>query len=422
VTITSQITSATPRQDPSSIIQQGVTMSVIAQTKPIKQITITTFGYLHGEPPPTADLIVDLREHFRDPHVDPSLRELTAQDAEVFDTVMETPGVHPLTLALAAAAHAFHRGPSIKPVNIAVGCAGGRHRSAAVGIALAEHLDLIYGLRAEVCHRDMSRPVVERWVCDNASVGVLLLDEDGRLLTFTRPDGAGVAPPAGHVFDEHTTFSEAARAEVAEEVGLTVQELTLVTQGWRFNRCQGGDGPRGRGHDWRIYRATWTGMVSPSAQETIDVRWRDRAELQALADRTVAYARYRAQVDGEEGSWSTDPGIEPVWVRWLVDADLITMSSEDLAEVEVLIETMANAGEENDSVTSEPVICIGCNRRIVPGEKYVAYTRHVEEIQPDPAGRADTVIVHEAHFLDAFHLACEAASRSSAPLIPTSAG
>jgi len=62
-------------------------------------VEIVSFGYLHG-PPPTAHLILDLRSHFRDPHVDPGLRELTA----------------------------YRSGPSAGPVTVAVGCAGGRHR------------------------------------------------------------------------------------------------------------------------------------------------------------------------------------------------------------------------------------------------------------------------------------------------------
>lgn len=42
---------------------------------PPVDITVVFFGYLHGEPPKA-----DLRHHFRDPHVNPGLRYLTARD------------------------------------------------------------------------------------------------------------------------------------------------------------------------------------------------------------------------------------------------------------------------------------------------------------------------------------------------------
>jgi RNase adaptor protein for sRNA GlmZ degradation len=39
------------------------------------EVTITSFGYLHGSPP-SADITIDVRQHLHDPHVDPSFREL----------------------------------------------------------------------------------------------------------------------------------------------------------------------------------------------------------------------------------------------------------------------------------------------------------------------------------------------------------
>lgn len=40
-------------------------------------VEIVSFGYLHGEPP-QAHITLDLRNHFRDPHINPALREMTA--------------------------------------------------------------------------------------------------------------------------------------------------------------------------------------------------------------------------------------------------------------------------------------------------------------------------------------------------------
>jgi RNase adaptor protein for sRNA GlmZ degradation len=140
-------------------------------------ITITSFGYLHGDPP-DAHLIVDLREHFRDPHVSPELRYLTASDAEVRHAVMTTPGIRDLVAALALAVDAYQAGPSAGDTAIAVGCAGGRHRAATVAGAVAavlaadpEQADT-YGLvelatartalPVALQHRDIELPVVHR--------------------------------------------------------------------------------------------------------------------------------------------------------------------------------------------------------------------------------------------------------------------
>lgn len=123
-------------------------------------VTITSFGYLHGTPP-TAHLVVDLRHHFRDPHVAPELRHKTAHDLEVRQAVFGTPGIPALVEALSDAVVAFHHGPSDGPVQVAIGCAGGRHRAAAVAMALQLHL-ADEDITATVHHRDLHQPVINR--------------------------------------------------------------------------------------------------------------------------------------------------------------------------------------------------------------------------------------------------------------------
>ncbi|WP_055477556.1 NUDIX domain-containing protein [Sphaerimonospora mesophila] len=168
--------------------------------------------------------------------------------------------------------------------------------------------------------------------CDNASVGVLVADENGRWLMFERATfPPGVAPAAGHVFDDHAGYESAARAEVAEELGLTVTSLELLpVGGWRPNRCRRQPGPRGVGHQWQIYRASVAGRLAPSARETRNVRWLTPAELQQLADVTVAYAN--GHITARE--FEDRPGIEPVWVQWLSDYGLIAVTPEDLAAID----------------------------------------------------------------------------------------
>ncbi|RAJ70247.1 UPF0042 nucleotide-binding protein [Streptomyces sp. Amel2xB2] len=123
-------------------------------------VSVTSFGFLH-DAPPEAHLLLDVRQHFRDPHVNPELRELTANDAPVQDAVMSTHGIPELIGATVVAARAFLDGPSTGTVRIAVGCAGGRHRAPVVASAVAERLTEPR-LRIALRHRDMALPVVER--------------------------------------------------------------------------------------------------------------------------------------------------------------------------------------------------------------------------------------------------------------------
>ncbi|MFC8853859.1 ATPase [Streptomyces sp. NPDC057144] len=123
-------------------------------------VEIVSFGYLH-DAPPVAHLTIDLRHHFRDPHVSPELRYMTAEDAPVRAAVLDTPGITALVEATATAVTAFASGPSAGTVTVADGCAGGRHRAPTFALALAERLRS-EGHRVTVAHRDLHRPVVQR--------------------------------------------------------------------------------------------------------------------------------------------------------------------------------------------------------------------------------------------------------------------
>ena len=73
--------------------------------------------------------MIDAREHFRDPHFSPALRDLDATDERVYQAVTTTRGVRDLILAAALAVLAFRLAVP-GPVAVAVGCSGGRHRAA----------------------------------------------------------------------------------------------------------------------------------------------------------------------------------------------------------------------------------------------------------------------------------------------------
>ncbi|MFC4507908.1 MULTISPECIES: NUDIX domain-containing protein [Streptomyces] len=170
--------------------------------------------------------------------------------------------------------------------------------------------------------------------CDNTSVGIVITDHQGRYLMFDRATfPSGTAPAAGHI-DDHGTSEDAGRAEVEEELGLTVTGLTHVTGGWRDNPCRRLPGARSTGHrhEWTVYRATVTGDVTPSAHETKNVRWITPDALQELADRTVAYAQGRIT----DAEFEAAPGIEPVWMQWLANIAAINTSPDDLRRVDQL--------------------------------------------------------------------------------------
>ncbi|MEU6405271.1 NUDIX hydrolase [Streptomyces sp. NPDC046985] len=167
--------------------------------------------------------------------------------------------------------------------------------------------------------------------CDNTSVGIVITDQ-GRYLMFDRATfPPGTAPAAGHV-DDHGTAEDAARAEVEEELGLTVTGLTQVTGCWRDNRCRRFPSARGTGHDWTVYQATVAGDLTPSARETKNVRWIAPDALRELADRTVAYVQGRIT----DAEFEAAPGIEPVWMQWLADIAAIHISPDDLLLVDQL--------------------------------------------------------------------------------------
>ncbi|MET8545230.1 RNase adapter RapZ [Kitasatospora sp. NPDC004799] len=126
----------------------------------VTEIDVVSFGYLHGAPP-EAHLTLDLRRHFRDPHVDPALRHQSAHDVPVRRAVLATPGIRELIAAAALLADAYDAGPTEAPLTIAVGCAGGRHRAATVAMTLATRLSKT-GTRVRLTHRDLAKPVVER--------------------------------------------------------------------------------------------------------------------------------------------------------------------------------------------------------------------------------------------------------------------
>ncbi|MFE9286670.1 RapZ C-terminal domain-containing protein [Streptomyces olivaceus] len=123
-------------------------------------VEIVSFGFLHAAAP-QADVVLDLRRAFRDPHVNPRMRQLTGRDRIVRRAVLGTPGIRQLLAATTRQVQAYASGPSADRIVIGSGCAGGRHRSVVVADQLARRLRR-RGHTVTVTHRDIRRPVVQR--------------------------------------------------------------------------------------------------------------------------------------------------------------------------------------------------------------------------------------------------------------------
>lgn len=125
-------------------------------------VVITSFGYLHGGAP-EADIVIDVRRQLRNPYVDPMIRDLTGFDGPVQEHVLATPGAYGLVRNMAQLVSALWRhGVAAPPVTVAIGCAGGRHRSVVLAQELRAALSHSKCLVADIVHRDVERPVVNR--------------------------------------------------------------------------------------------------------------------------------------------------------------------------------------------------------------------------------------------------------------------
>lgn len=133
-------------------------------------VVVFSFGFGHGRTlgngpgQVEADLVIDARWLFRNPHRDPAMRQMTGLDRAVADHVDATPGVRRVvdhTIAQVVDLVQDTNGFRTRPVRVAVGCVGGRHRS----VAMAEAIGA--GLResdvdAKVEHWDVHKPVIQR--------------------------------------------------------------------------------------------------------------------------------------------------------------------------------------------------------------------------------------------------------------------
>ncbi len=118
-------------------------------------ITLITFGYKYGVPY-EIDLMFDLR-FLPNPHFVPELKEYTGEDARVREYVMAGADSAEFITRLDQFLEYLlprYRREGKSYLTIGFGCTGGRHRSVAVAITIAERL-LQRGYEVNLKHRDI---------------------------------------------------------------------------------------------------------------------------------------------------------------------------------------------------------------------------------------------------------------------------
>lgn len=125
-------------------------------------ITILSFGYLHSWPQdaPTPDITVDLRRLLADPaHVpNGAMLDMNGLDESIREFVFATPGARALMFNVRRTVADMS---AIKPIVVALGCAGGRHRSVVLAAELYVQL-AVAGYEVSVKHLHVHLPRVIR--------------------------------------------------------------------------------------------------------------------------------------------------------------------------------------------------------------------------------------------------------------------
>jgi UPF0042 nucleotide-binding protein len=119
-------------------------------------VTIASFGFARGISR-TADLVFDMR-FVPNPHWVDELRPLTGLDQAIRDYCARDPGWTQMmdsTEALLADLIPRYWAAGKTYLTVGFGCTGGRHRSVAAAVEMAERLHAA-GITANIRHRDLS--------------------------------------------------------------------------------------------------------------------------------------------------------------------------------------------------------------------------------------------------------------------------
>ena len=141
----------TPHDLRARVVQQIVQVSAAEALR----VSLLSFGFKHGVPL-EADMVFDVR-FLANPYFDPAMRVLTGLDASVRDYVVAgEEGKQFLDQAdefLAFLIPRYQR-EGKRYLTVAVGCTGGRHRSVAMAVALANRMQR-RGHATDLRHRDI---------------------------------------------------------------------------------------------------------------------------------------------------------------------------------------------------------------------------------------------------------------------------
>ena len=189
----------------------------------VSGITLMSFGYLFGLPE-EADTVIGVRG-LPNPYWVEALKHKTGLDQEVRDYVFSTPEAEAFfdsCLTMLRQRIAFHEAydsPLKKPLVIALGCSGGKHRSVSMAIRLAEALRA-EGRELRLVHRDIEK------VLEHSAGAVVFTREAGEpRFVIVESLSSGVHGfPKGRM-EEGETDLETALREVREETGLTPRIL-----------------------------------------------------------------------------------------------------------------------------------------------------------------------------------------------------
>lgn len=127
-------------------------------TTPGLKLTLQSFGFKYGVPT-DVDLVVDMR-FLPNPFWLPELRQLTGLDAPVQEYVLSQEGAAEFLDRYVAAlvpVLAGYQRENKRHATLAVGCTGGKHRSVAMTLQLAERLARFDGVNVSVKHRDLGK-------------------------------------------------------------------------------------------------------------------------------------------------------------------------------------------------------------------------------------------------------------------------
>lgn len=164
--------------------------------------------------------------------------------------------------------------------------------------------------------------------CNNTSVGQIIRDGENIVMIERANYPEAYALPAGHVDEEDLSFADAISREVAEEVGLSIEENNLVLKEDIDNPCKREEGSH---HAWEVYEALrWSGTLK-AGSDAKRARWFSPDGLKKAAERTeyfmkkndIPYDRVgeltiaifgRNPKDrATDSEWKKEMGLEPVW-------------------------------------------------------------------------------------------------------------